>query len=64
MLKKKIFFGMQVENKNHKKIVINEVEIVLEGLEIHSKSIILINKSLLNAKLFQKLIISISICLI
>ena len=31
---------------------INEVEIVRDGLEIHSKSIILINKSLLTQKLF------------
>ena len=31
---------------------INEVEIVRDGLEIHSKSIILINKSLLSEKLF------------
>ena len=31
---------------------INEVEIIRDGLEIHSKSIILINKSLLTQKLF------------
>ena len=68
MPKKKTFFGMPVENKNHKKIskkkklcpedfdpLINEVEIVREGLEIHSKSIILINKSLLTEKLFPEI---------
>ena len=35
--------------------MINEVEIVREGLEIHSKSIILINKSLLTEKLFPEI---------
>ena len=33
---------------------INEVEIIREGLEIHSKSIILINKSLITEKLFPE----------
>ena len=68
MPKKKTVFGMPVENKNHKKNskkkklcpedfdpLINEVEIVREGLEIHSKSIILINKSLLTEKLFPEI---------
>ena len=68
MPKKKTFFGMPVENKNNKKNskkkklcpedfdpLINEVEIVREGLEIHSKSIILINKSLLTEKLFPEI---------
>ena len=34
---------------------INEVEIIRDGLEIHSKSIILINKSLLTEKLFPEI---------
>ena len=34
--------------------LINDVEIVRDGLEIHSKSIILINKSLLTEKLFKE----------
>ena len=35
--------------------LINDVEIVRDGLEIHSKSIILINKSLLTEKLFKEM---------
>jgi len=35
--------------------LINDVEIIREGLEIHSRSIILINKSLLTEKLFKEL---------
>jgi len=35
--------------------LINEVEIVRDGLEIHRKSIILINKSLLTEKLFNEM---------
>ena len=34
--------------------LINDVEIIRDGLEIHSKSIILINKSLLTEKLFKE----------
>ena len=34
---------------------INEVEIIRDGLEIHSKSIILINKSLLTEKIFPEI---------
>ena len=67
MPKRKYFFGIPVENRHHKKNsrknklcpedfnpIINNVEIVREGLEIHSKSIILINKSLLTEKLFPE----------
>jgi hypothetical protein len=67
MPKRKYFFGIPVENRHRKKNsrknklcpedfnpIINNVEIVREGLEIHSKSIILINKSLLTEKLFPE----------
>jgi hypothetical protein len=67
MPKRKCFFGIPVENRHRKKNIrknklcpedfnpiINDVEIVREGLEIHSKSIILINKSLLTEKLFPE----------
>ena len=62
---------LPISNKTHKKNnisknkfeinpedfdpMINEVEIVREGLEIHSKSIILINKNLLTDKLFPEM---------
>ena len=65
--KRKYFFGIPVENRHRKKNsrknklcpkdfnpIINNVEIVREGLEINSKSIILINKSLLTKKLFPE----------
>ena len=69
MPRRKYIFGIPVENKYHKKNnkknkleispedfdpMINEVEIVRDGLEIHSKSIILINKCLLTEKLFSE----------
>ena len=67
MPKKKFIFGMPVFNKSHRNNknkqlcpedfdpMINDVERVREGLEIHSKSIIVINKCLLTEKVLPEI---------